>query len=284
MPQEKDDSVRNALDEILGIESERVKQEDASRKKQEEETRRAKEESERRAREEAERIKREEEQRRVDEERRQRDEESNKLHLRQLAELRTKQEIDAKARLAEEEMRLRHEKDIAVLDAQKKKIPMWVWIVIGVVILGGGATGTVLYLNYQKAEEEKVVAAQKAEQDRLAREKQLQLEREKLRLLQEELEANRRAQAEADRKIQELMDQITSGATGADQLAKLQEQLRKAQEEKQQLADNAAKIKGGRGGGSHTTSTGPAVTKTRKCINQGTPLEECFMCPGDPRC
>jgi hypothetical protein len=283
MPQEKDDSVRNALDEILGIESERVKQEDASRRKNEDDTRRAKEDAERKAREDAERIRRETEQRRIDEEKRIHDEDSRKLHLRQLDELRTKQEIDAKSRLAEEEMRLRHEKDIAILDAQKKKIPMWVWIAIAAVVIGGGVTGTILYLNYQQAQEEKVAAAQKAEQDRIAREKQLQVEREKLRLLQEELEANRRAQAEADRKIQELMDQITSGQAGADVMAKLQAELRKAQEEKQQLADNAAKIKTG-GRGPRGPSTGPQVTKTRKCINQGTPLEECFMCPGDPRC
>jgi len=42
------------------------------------------------------------------------------------------QDVDAKARLAEEEMRLKHEQQLAVLDAQKKKIPLWIWIMIGV--------------------------------------------------------------------------------------------------------------------------------------------------------
>jgi uncharacterized membrane protein YqiK len=140
------------------------------------------------------------------------------------------------------------------------------------------------YPNDQQFEEEKAAAAAKAEADRVAREKQLQLEREKLRLQQEELEANGRAQAEADRKIQELMDQITSGQAGADQLAKLQEQLRRLQEEKYQLQENADEIKGITRRRHALPPDGPGGTSTRKCISEGTPLEECFMCPGDPRC
>ena len=71
------------------------------------------------------------------------------------------------------------------------------------------------------------------------------------------------------------------------------ERLRLAKEaadaEIKRLADEAAKLSQGggttkiRGTGSHTKTT-PPVTKTRKCIYQGSPLDECFMCPGDPRC
>ena len=28
----------------------------------------------------------------------------------------------------------------------------------------------------------------------------------------------------------------------------------------------------------------PGQTRERRCLNQGTPLEECFLCPGDSRC
>jgi hypothetical protein len=294
MPQDKDSSVKSALDEILGIEDDRRTREEAERRRREEEERRSREENERRTREEEERRKREEEQRRIDEERRLRDEESRKLHLRQLEEMRVKQETEARSRLMEEEIRLKHEKDLAVIDAQKKSVPIWVWIVIAVVVLGGGTAGTLVYLDRQeKQEEADRLAKEKTESDRKAQEEKAEAARlldEERRMFQQELAANRAAQAEADRKINELMEQIASGRVTDAQMAALRAELQQAQQDKASLVDAAAeaantKKTGGRTSGGRTSGgTGTPVTRTRKCLHQGTPMEECFMCPGDPRC
>jgi len=290
MPQDKDDSVRSALDDILNIESDRVKAEDDARRKRDEETRAAKEKAERDAREAEERRVREEEERRVAEERRLRDEESRKLHLRQLEELRVKQESHAKTHLQEEEMRLKHEQNLAVLDAQKKKIPVWVWVVIGVVVAGGSVGGYILYQRSQEAEAQRVVdEARRAEERKREVARQQQLEKE-LRETKAILAANETAQAEQQRKLQEIEDAMERAKGNAAELERLRVAKEAADAEIKRLADEAAKLSQGTGGGTkirtggHTTKTTAPVTKTRKCIYQGSPLEECFMCPGDPRC
>ncbi len=285
MPDKKDDAVKSALDEILGIETDRVKAEAESKRQREEEERRRREEEERRKREESERRRREEEERAAAEERARRDEESRKFHLRQLDEMRVKQEMEAKSRLAEEELRFKHEKELALIDAQRKKVPIWVWGVIAAVVIGGGAIGAVLYMGWQEEQEtlRRQAAAEKA---------QLQ---EQLKQVQDRFDRLERARQSAAADLDALQrDLAASKNLSAAEQEALQAKIREAEAKAAQAAAEAEAAAaavdraggGRRGPGGKRGPSGPGRTKIRKCTNVGTPLEECFHveCPGDPRC
>jgi hypothetical protein len=152
-----------ALSELKNLEANRVADVESAKKAREEAERRAREEAERRAREEAERIAKEEAERqaRIAAEKEARDREE-RLRLQE-AELRARAE--QQARLAEEQMRL----DAQVKLAEKKAKPVWLYAIIGVLVVGLGIGG---YFAYDYTVKQDAKAAADAEAARIAKEAQ----------------------------------------------------------------------------------------------------------------
>jgi len=145
-----------ALSELKNLEANRVADIESQRKAKEDSERRAREEAERRAREEAERIAKEEADRlaKLAAEKEARDREE-RLRLQE-ADLRARAEQEA--RLKEEQMRL----DAQVKLAEKKAKPIWLYAVLGLLVVGLGVGGWqfVEYTNKQEEQQRQDRAAQ----------------------------------------------------------------------------------------------------------------------------
>ncbi len=154
-----------ALSELKNLEANRVADIESAKRAKEEAERRAREDAERRAREEAERIAREEADRlaKLAAEKEARDREE-RLRLQE-ADLRARAEQEA--RLKEEQMRL----DAQVKLAEKKAKPVWLYAVLGVLVIGLGIGGWQAY-EYVKRQDEQdrqdkeAAAIAKAAQDK----------------------------------------------------------------------------------------------------------------------
>jgi len=128
-----------ALSELKNLEANRVAEIESAKKAREDADRRAREDAERRAREEAERLAKAEAERlaRLAAEQEARDREE-RLRLQE-ADLRARAEQEA--RLKEEQMRL----DAQVKLAEKKAKPVWLFAVLGVLVIGLGIGGWQFY-------------------------------------------------------------------------------------------------------------------------------------------
>jgi hypothetical protein len=226
----------------------------------------------------------EEARRRLEEERREQEQLERREHERHLAEIRVRQELEGKTRLAEEELRLKYERDIAVLEAARRRTPTWVWVTIAGLVLLAGAAGTLPYLAYQDADA--ALAAERAarREDRAASEQRLQ--------------GLRRSQAKSDAERQQLLTDVRDGQRRIDELqARLDRaepgllRIAALEAENDTLRADVAALRAvleGRPGRPAlrpprpTDTTQPATH--RECVNVGQPLEECFDCPGDSRC
>jgi len=277
-------SVETALGEILDAEQDRVRSEEEDRRLQEEARRRRWEEERLRRMEEQACVVAEEARRRLEEERREQEQLERREHERHLAEIRVRQELEGKTRLAEEELRLKYERDIAVLEAARRRTPTWVWVTIAGLVLLAGAAGTLPYLAYQDADA--ALAAERAarREDRAASEQRLQ--------------GLRRSQAKSDAERQQLLTDVRDGQRRIDELqARLDRaepgllRIAALEAENDTLRADVAALRAvleGRPGRPAlrpprpTDTTQPATH--RECVNVGQPLEECFDCPGDSRC
>ncbi len=136
-----------ALSELKNLEANRVADIESQRKAKEDSERRAREEAERRARAEAERIAKEEADRlaKLAAEKEARDREE-RLRLQE-ADLRARAEQEA--RLKEEQMRL----DAQVKLAEKKAKPVWLYAVLGLLVVGLGV-GVWQFIDYTNKQEE----------------------------------------------------------------------------------------------------------------------------------
>lgn len=182
-----------ALSELKNLEANRVADIEAQKKAKEDAERRAREEAERRAREEAERIAKAEAERlaklAAEQEARDREE---RLRLQE-ADLRARAEQEA--RLKEEQMRL----DAQVKLAEKKAKPVWLYAILGVLVLGLGIGGWQAYVYVQdQAEQDRIEKAAQAKKDAeqkaamealMAELKGLKDEQEKLEKQKQELDA-----------------------------------------------------------------------------------------------
>ena len=158
-----------ALSELKNLEADRVAEIESTKRAKEDSERRAREEAERRAREEAERVAKAEADRlaklAAEQEARDREE---RLRLQE-ADLRARAEQEA--RLKEEQMRL----DAQVKLAEKKAKPVWLYAVLGVLIVGVGVAGWQAYEYTERQAEqqrvEKVAQAAKDAEQKAAMEK-----------------------------------------------------------------------------------------------------------------
>jgi hypothetical protein len=228
------------------------------------------------------RVAAEEARRRLEEERLEREEVERREHERRLAEIRVRQETEGRARLAEEELRLKHERELAVLEASRRRTPTWVWVTItGLVLLA--AAGTVPYLAYRNADA--ALAAEQAARrdDRAASEQRLQ----GLRQSQAATDAERRQLQtdvrDANQRIVALQDRLDRAEPVLARVPALEDENRALKIRVEELNATCGKRPPRPPTPTPPTDTAPPAIH-RECVNVGTPLEVCFDCPGDPQC
>jgi hypothetical protein len=279
------DSVSTALGEILGIEQDRLRAEADERVRSEEQQRRRREEQGRlRAAEE--RLRADEEaRRRADEERREREEVERLEHQRRLEELRQRQEAEGRVRLAEEELRLRHERELAVLEAARRRIPAWTWVVMATLLTAGGGASIAAYVNYVQAEEELAAASQRHERDRLAWESTRQELRRELRASEEARKELQQDVRDTERRVAELAPLVERSRLDGERIRQLAAENVRLQQRLEEIQQAQPPPNRPPDRPPHQPPTGISQPPPRlRCVNVGTPLEECFTCPGDDRC
>ncbi len=213
-----------ALSELKNLEANRVADIESAKQAKEASERRAREEAERRAREEAERIAKAEADRlaklAAEQEARDREE---RLRLQE-ADLRARAEQEA--RLKEEQMRL----DAQVKLAEKKAKPVWLYAVLGVLVLGLGIGAWQAY-EYTQA---------RAEQDRIEKVAQAAKDAETKAAmdgLMAELKGLKDEQNRLEEKRKELETQLNNATSAAEKQRILDEKAKLDAE----IAENANK-------------------------------------------
>jgi colicin import membrane protein len=246
MSEQKESSVLFSLKELMSLEEDRIRSEEAEKAAAAAAAEKARLEAERQAREAEEaRMRAEDERRRLDE-LRSREENARLEAIRQAEIEKARVEAEQRARLEAMAAQQQHEHKLAQLthDESKKKLRKTLMaIAIAVPVVAGGA-GYFIYDNYKQNQAK--IAAQEAEGRRLAEEKA-------------KLDAQLKEQAA---KVEGLLNQLSSAKDEATRLA-LQKQIEEAQEKQKALT---------RGGGGAKPSGGGGAAKPCNCQ------------PGDPLC
>ncbi len=192
-----------ALSELKNLEANRVAELESKQRAKEESERKAREEAERKAREEAERKARDEAERlaKIAAEKEAADREE-RLRLQE-ADLRARAEQEA--RLKEEQMRL----DAQVKLAEKKAKPVWLYAILGFLVVGLGV-GVWQFLSYKDAQEEQD-RIEKAAQDKRDKENKAVME-----AMMAELKGLRDEQARLEKEKQDLDARINSVTDAAE--------------------------------------------------------------------
>jgi colicin import membrane protein len=244
--EQKESSVLFSLKELMSLEEDRIRTEEAERAAQAAAAEKARVEAERAAREAEEaRIRSEEERRRFEEQRSR--EETAKLEAIRVGEI-EKARVDAEQRARLEAMaaQQQHERSLAAIsqDESKKKLSKMLTYGGIAVVLIGGLSGYFAYKNYQENQAQIAAAAERSRQDAEDKKK-----------LEAQMEEQRK-------KVESLLGQLSQASDETTRL-KLQKQLEEEQAK-------TAKIRAGGGGGPK-----PAGDKAAK---------PCTCPPGDPLC
>jgi hypothetical protein len=220
-----------ALSELKNLEANRVAEIESAKKAKEEAERRAREEAERRAREEAERIAKAEADRlaklAAEQEARDREE---RLRLQE-ADLRARAEQEA--RLKEEQMRL----DAQVKLAEKKAKPVWLYAVLGLLVVGLAGGGYWVYDNAQRQAEQDRLDKEAAAIARATQEKKEAEQKAAMDALMAELKGLKDEQNRLEEKRKELEAQLNNATDAATKQRILDEQA----DLDRKIADNKKK-------------------------------------------
>jgi len=255
MAEQKESSVLFSLKELMNLEEDRIKQEEADKDRRARQEADAKAAAERAAREaEERRIREEEEARRLEEMRRK--EETARLEAIRHAEIeKAKAEAEHKSRMEALSAQQAHEQQLAALrsDQGKKRLKLTVGIAVGVLlvgIVGGGLAfkGAADQRAKERAADQARIAAAEAESKRL-----------------------KDTFDEAQKREEELKSSLASAKDEATR-AKLEAELSKATEQKKQAG---AAIQAGGGGGGRPKAASGGAAKPCNC-QPGDPLCSCF--------
>jgi len=280
MAEATQNSVESALGEILDAEQDRLRSEAEERRLQEEGRRRRREDERLRRMEEEARTAAEDARRLREEEQREQEDRERRDHERRLAEIRVRQEAEGKARLAEEELRLKHERDLAALEAARRRVPTWFWLTIAGLVVLAAAAGTVPYLAYRDADAALAAEREARREDRTASEQRLQ----EVRRLQVASDAERRQLLTDVRNGQQRVDALQARLDETEpRIAALEQENESLKVQIKQLLEQPGNRPGRPPIRPPPAPTAPVLTH-RECVNVGTPLEQCFDCPGDPQC
>lgn len=245
MSDQKESSVLFSLKELMGLEEERIRNEEAEKAAAAAAAEKARLDAERAARDAEEaRIRAEEERRRM-EEARAREEAARLEAIRQAEVEKARVEAEQRARIEAMTHQQQHEQKLAALqhDQSKKKLrKILIAVAIAVPVVGGVAG----FLAYRGFQEEKARQAALAEENRIAKEKA------------DKLAADLKEQ---QTKIDSLLSQLSSAKDEATRLA-LQKQLEEEKEKQKKLS----------GGGGGAKPAGGGAGKPCNCT------------PGDPLC
>jgi colicin import membrane protein len=171
--QQKESSVLFSLKELMNLEEDRIREEEAQKEAQAKAELEARQAAERTARQAEEaRLRSEEEARRVDEQRRK--EEATRLDAIRQGELeRARADAEHRARLEAMNSQQAHEQTIAALtqDKHKKRLQVVVGITVGVLLIVGVGGGIAIKQNLDDSAKEKAlhIAQQKETEERLRR-------------------------------------------------------------------------------------------------------------------
>lgn len=255
MSEQKESSVLFSLKELMSLEEDRIRAEEADRAAAAAAAERARAEAEAQARAAEEARLRAEEERRRQEEQRAR-EEAARLEAIRLAEIeKARLEAEQKARLEAMAAQQQHERSLAAIktDQSKKKLRnLLIGLTVGVVIIGGTA-GFFVYQDMMKKEQAR-----------------LELDRK----LREEAERAAKAEAEAkalQEKIAGLMKDLAE-ATDENKKLAIQRQIEEEQRKLESTRRGSGPIGGFRPAGGSGASPTPA------------PAKPCNCTPGDPLC
>ncbi|HVJ21738.1 MAG TPA: hypothetical protein VM686_40315 [Polyangiaceae bacterium] len=248
MAEQKESSVLFSLKELMSLEENRIRDEEADKE------RRAREEQERRASEdrakrdaEERRIRDEEERRRAEEQRR-REEEARVEAIKHGELAKAQAEAEHRARMEAMAAQQAHEQQLAALnsDDTKKRLKLYVGLAIGAVVLVGVGGGLAIKsANEEQAKKDAIHAAQlKETEEQLARLK---------------------GEFEAAQKKEESLQAALTGAKDEVEKERLKAELAKAKEQTQRAG---AAVRGG-GGGAKPSGGG---------------AKPCNCPPGDPLC
>lgn len=215
MAEQKESSVLFSLKELMGLEEDRIREEEAQKEAAARAAHEAKLAAERAAREAEEaRMRAEEEERQRDDQRRK--EEAARLEAIRVAEIeRARAEAEHQARLASVTAQQQHEATMAALsqDRHKKRLQIMVGVIGGVLLIGGVAGVAMFQQN--KSDNERRAAIEAASRKEAE---------DKLQRLQREFEM-------ASRKEQELSRSLASAKDEAER-TRLQAELDKAKKDK----------------------------------------------------
>jgi colicin import membrane protein len=247
MSEQKESSVLFSLKELMNLEEDRIRSEEADKAATAAAAERARLDAERSARDaEEQRIRAEEERRRLDEQRSR--EEHAKLEAIRVAEIeKARVEAEQRARLEAMAAQQHHERSLAAIhgDESKKSLRKILIAVAVVVPLIGIGAGVLIYQNVQ--ENRKVLAANQAEAARLAEEKAA---------IEKSMKATEEKMAGLASQLESAKDQATKDA--------LQKQLDEERQKAESLRKNV-------GGGGPRPSTGAGAAAGPKC-NPNDPL------------
>jgi len=245
-----------ALSELKNLEANRVADIESAKQAKADSERRAREEAERRAREEATRIAKDEADRlaklAAEQEARDREE---RLRLQE-ADLRARAEQEA--RLKEEQMRL----DAQVKLAEKKAKPVWLYAILGVLVIGLAGGGYWAYNNAQEQAEQDRLDKEAAVVAKAVQEKKEAEQKATMDKLMAELKGLKDEQDRLESKRLELEGQLNAATDGAERQRILDAQA----DLDKKIADNKKKqgTKKTSGGGDEKPKSkgGVSVTKT----------------------
>lgn len=220
-----------ALSELKNLEANRVAEIESQKKAREDAERRAREDAERRAREEAERVAKAEAERlaRLAAEQEARDREE-RLRLQE-ADLRARAEQEA--RLKEEQMRL----DAQVKLAEKKAKPVWLYAVLGVLVIGLGIAGWQFYEYTERQAEQDRLDKEAAAVAKAAQDKRDAEQKAAMAALMAELKGLKDEQTRLESERKSLADKLNTVTDSAERQRLLDEQA----DLDKKIADNKKK-------------------------------------------
>jgi colicin import membrane protein len=248
MSEQKESSVLFSLKELMNLEEDRIRSEEAERTAAAAAAEKAKADAERSAREAEEaRIRAEEERRRLDEQRSR--EETARLEAIRVAEVeKARIEAEQRARLEAMAAQQQHERSLAAINQDQSKKKLRNMLIVGGAVVGIGLIGGGFALYKSNAD--------RTAQDQARAEQQRQADEEKAKLA---------AQVEEQRKKMESLLAQLAGANDEATRLKLQKQL---DEERAKSDAMTKKTGGGAKAGGASGGTKPA----------------CNCTPGDPLC
>lgn len=203
-----ENSVNVALDELMGLEDERQREEEEERRRMEEAEEEARAAEQERIEREVEQERLEEARRRIEAEAKRKEEEEQLRREEREREIRIRAQAEAAAMAAQQARLLEQELEMKRIAANHRKAPAWFWPVAAAFCLGLVGVGGVIYFNISSDAQNKVREARRdLEASRERAEERLSAVRSEYEAIQAERDAVRERVAILEKTNDELQEQ-----------------------------------------------------------------------------